>query len=75
MIYFAGIGKVHGIWCLVIANDATVKGGTIYPITLQKQLRAQEIAAQNHLPTIYIIESGGAFLPLQVSSCTCTHVV
>ena len=64
---FLGIGKVHGIWCLVVANDATVKGGTVYPITLQKQLRAQEIAEQNHLPTVYVIESGGAFLPLQVS--------
>ncbi|VDI30437.1 3-methylcrotonyl-CoA carboxylase beta subunit [Mytilus galloprovincialis] len=60
-----GIGKVHGKWCLVVANDATVKGGTVYPITLQKQLRAQEIAEQNHLPTVYVIESGGAFLPLQ----------
>lgn len=60
-----GIGKVHGIWCMVVANDATVKGGTVYPITLQKQLRAQEIANQNHLPTVYVIESGGAFLPLQ----------
>lgn len=51
----------------MVANDATVKGGTVYPITLQKQLRAQEIAEQNHLPTVYVIESGGAFLPLQVS--------
>lgn len=67
MIIFKGIGKVHGKWCLVVANDATVKGGTVYPITLQKQLRAQEIAEQNHLPTVYVIESGGAFLPLQVS--------
>lgn len=66
MIIFKGIGKVHGKWCLVVANDATVKGGTVYPITLQKQLRAQEIAEQNHLPTVYVIESGGAFLPLQV---------
>jgi len=65
--FVLGIGKVHGIWCLVVANDATVKGGTVYPITLQKQLRAQEIAEQNHLPTVYVIESGGAFLPLQVS--------
>ena len=51
---------------MIIANDATVKGGTIFPITLKKQLRAQDIAEQNRLPTVYIIESGGAFLPLQV---------
>lgn len=53
---------------MVVVNDATVKGGTVYPISLQKQLRAQEIAQQNRIPTVYVIESGGAFLPLQVSS-------
>ena len=61
----AGIGRVAGAACVVIANDATVKGGTYYPITVKKHLRAQEIAAENHLPCIYLVDSGGAFLPLQ----------
>ncbi|KAM9324658.1 methylcrotonoyl-CoA carboxylase beta chain, mitochondrial-like [Gastrophryne carolinensis] len=61
----AGIGKIAGIWCVVTANDATVKGGTAYPITVKKQLRVQEIAMQNRLPTVYLVDSGGAFLPLQ----------
>lgn len=52
--------------CIVSANDWTVKGGSTFPITLKKQLRAQEIARQNHLPSIYLVDSGGAFLPLQV---------
>ncbi|XP_023659484.2 biotin-dependent 3-methylcrotonyl-coenzyme A carboxylase beta1 subunit isoform X2 [Paramormyrops kingsleyae] len=60
-----GIGKVCGLWCVFIANDATVKGGTAYPITVKKQLRAQEVAIQNRLPCIYLVDSGGAFLPLQ----------
>ena len=60
-----GIGVVHGRECVVIANDATVKGGTYYPITVKKHLRAQEIAEENHLPCIYLVDSGGAFLPLQ----------
>ncbi|XP_062920264.1 methylcrotonoyl-coenzyme A carboxylase 2 isoform X3 [Mobula hypostoma] len=60
-----GIGKVSGIWCVFIANDATVKGGTVYPVTVKKQLRAQDIAIQNGLPCIYLVDSGGAFLPLQ----------
>jgi 3-methylcrotonyl-CoA carboxylase beta subunit len=60
-----GIGRVHGIECMVIANDATVKGGTYYPLTVKKHLRAQEIAEQNHLPCIYLVDSGGAFLPRQ----------
>ncbi|XP_048832682.1 methylcrotonoyl-coenzyme A carboxylase 2 isoform X3 [Brienomyrus brachyistius] len=60
-----GIGKVCGLWCVFIANDATVKGGTAYPITVRKQLRAQEVAMQNRLPCIYLVDSGGAFLPLQ----------
>ncbi|XP_044157545.1 biotin-dependent 3-methylcrotonyl-coenzyme A carboxylase beta1 subunit-like [Bufo gargarizans] len=60
-----GIGKICGIWCMFIANDATVKGGTAYPISVKKQLRAQEIAIQNRLPTVYLVDSGGAFLPLQ----------
>ncbi|XP_030851644.1 methylcrotonoyl-CoA carboxylase beta chain, mitochondrial [Strongylocentrotus purpuratus] len=60
-----GIGKVRGTWCSVSASDATIKGGTSYPITVKKQLRMQEICQQNSLPAIYIIDSGGAFLPLQ----------
>ena len=61
----AGIGRVAGAECMVIANDATVKGGTYYPITVKKHLRAQEIAGENHLPCIYLVDSGGGFLPLQ----------
>tara|TARA_R110002049_G_scaffold260299_7_gene436142 strand:+ start:2222 stop:3832 length:1611 start_codon:yes stop_codon:yes gene_type:complete len=60
-----GIVRIHGIECMVVANDATVKGGTYYPLTVKKHLRAQEIASQNHLPCIYLVDSGGAFLPLQ----------
>ncbi|XP_021260666.1 methylcrotonoyl-CoA carboxylase beta chain, mitochondrial-like [Numida meleagris] len=60
-----GIGKICGIWCVFVANDATVKGGTIYPIGVKKQLRAQEIAMQNRLVSVYLVDSGGAFLPLQ----------
>lgn len=61
----AGIGRVEGLECMIIANDATVKGGTYYPMTVKKHLRAQEIAQQNRLPCIYLVDSGGAFLPLQ----------
>ncbi|HEU0202375.1 MAG TPA: carboxyl transferase domain-containing protein [Burkholderiaceae bacterium] len=61
----AGIGRVQGTECMVVANDATVKGGTYYPMTVKKHLRAQEIAEQNHLPCIYLVDSGGAFLPKQ----------
>src|ERR1700759_2815269 len=61
----AGIGRVSGRECMIVANDATVKGGTYYPLTVKKHLRAQEIAAQNRLPCIYLVDSGGAFLPLQ----------
>ena len=61
----AGIGRVKGRECMIVANDATVKGGTYYPLTVKKHLRAQEIAAQNHLPCIYLVDSGGAFLPRQ----------
>ncbi|MGZ3547713.1 MAG: carboxyl transferase domain-containing protein [Vulcanimicrobiaceae bacterium] len=61
----SGIGIVEGQHCVIVANDATVKGGTYYPITVKKHLRAQEIAEQNHLPCIYLVDSGGAFLPLQ----------
>src|SRR5437660_3268618 len=60
-----GIGVVEGQECMIIANDATVKGGTYYPMTVKKHLRAQEIAEQNRLPCIYLVNSGGAFLPLQ----------
>ncbi|NJD65808.1 MAG: methylcrotonoyl-CoA carboxylase, partial [Chloroflexi bacterium] len=59
-----GIGVVHGRECVVIANDATVKGGTYYPLTVKKHLRAQEVAEENRLPCIYLVDSGGAFLPL-----------
>jgi len=61
----AGIGLIHGSECMVVANDATVKGGTYYPITVKKHLRAQDIAQANRLPCIYLVDSGGAFLPLQ----------
>src|SRR3954470_13499275 len=61
----AGIGLVHGRHVLVISNDATVKGGTYYPMTVKKHLRAQEIALENRLPCIYLVDSGGAFLPKQ----------
>ncbi|HET6380313.1 MAG TPA: carboxyl transferase domain-containing protein [candidate division Zixibacteria bacterium] len=60
-----GIGMVSGTECLIVANDATVKGGTYYPMTVKKHLRAQEIAEQNRLPCIYLVDSGGAYLPLQ----------
>ncbi|HLX77322.1 MAG TPA: carboxyl transferase domain-containing protein, partial [Acidimicrobiales bacterium] len=60
-----GIGRVAGRECLIVVNDATVKGGTYYPITVKKHLRAQEIALANRLPCIYLVDSGGAFLPLQ----------
>ncbi len=60
-----GIGRVEGREVVIVANDATVKGGTYYPITVKKHLRAQEIARQNRLPCIYLVDSGGAFLPLQ----------
>jgi len=61
----AGVGRVSGVECLIIANDATVKGGTYYPLTVKKHLRAQKIALENHLPCIYLVDSGGAFLPMQ----------
>jgi 3-methylcrotonyl-CoA carboxylase beta subunit len=60
-----GIGRVHGAECMFVANDATVKGGTYFPLTVKKHLRAQEIAMQNRLPCIYLVDSGGAFLPMQ----------
>ena len=60
-----GIGQISGQECVIVANDATVKGGTYYPITVKKHLRAQEIAAENHLPCLYLVDSGGAYLPKQ----------
>ena len=60
-----GIGRVHGIEVVVVANDATVKGGTYFPMTVKKHLRAQEVALENRLPCIYLVDSGGAFLPMQ----------
>lgn len=61
----SGIGRIAGRECVIVANDATVKGGTYFPLTVKKHLRAQEIALENHLPCIYLVDSGGAFLPLQ----------
>lgn len=61
----AGIGRVQGVECMVVCNDATVKGGTYYPLTVKKHLRAQEIAMQNRLPCVYLVDSGGANLPNQ----------
>ncbi|MEJ7138501.1 carboxyl transferase domain-containing protein [Amphibiibacter pelophylacis] len=61
----AGVGQIHGRPCMVVANDATVKGGTYYPMTVKKHLRAQEIASENHLPCVYLVDSGGANLPNQ----------
>src|SRR5690606_7774259 len=61
----AGIGRVEGVECVIVINDATVKGGTYYPVTVKKHLRAQEIAMQNNLPCIYLVDSGGANLPNQ----------
>ena len=60
-----GVGRVAGRECVVVANDATVKGGTYYPVTVKKHLRAQEVALHNHLPCLYLVDSGGAFLPRQ----------
>ncbi len=60
-----GIGRIHGRECMIVANDATVKGGTYFPLTVKKHIRAQEIAMQNHLPCLYLVDSGGAYLPLQ----------
>jgi pyruvate/2-oxoglutarate dehydrogenase complex dihydrolipoamide acyltransferase (E2) component len=60
-----GVGVIEGRRCVVVANDATVKGGTYYPITVKKHLRAQEVALHNRLPCVYLVDSGGAFLPKQ----------
>ena len=60
-----GVGRVSGRECVIVANDATVKGGTYYPMTVKKHLRAQEVALHNQLPCIYLVDSGGAFLPRQ----------
>lgn len=61
-----GIGKVEGVDCMIVANDATVKGGTYYPLTVKKHVRAQEIAENNSLPCIYLVDSGGAFYPCKM---------
>jgi 3-methylcrotonyl-CoA carboxylase beta subunit len=61
----AGVGRINGRECVIVGNDATVKGGTYYPITVKKHLRAQEIARENRLPCVYLVDSGGAFLPMQ----------
>ena len=60
-----GVGLVHGRECLFVANDATVKGGSYYPMTVKKHIRAQTVAHENNLPCIYLVDSGGAFLPMQ----------
>ena len=60
-----GVGRVCGRLCVIVANDATVKGGTYYPVTVKKHLRAQEVALENHLPCVYLVDSGGAYLPAQ----------
>ena len=60
-----GIARIAGVECMIVANDPTVKGGTYHPMTVKKHLRAQEIAAENRLPCVYLVESGGAFLPMQ----------
>jgi 3-methylcrotonyl-CoA carboxylase beta subunit len=60
-----GIGPIHGQECVIVANDATVKGGTYFPLTVKKHLRAQQIALENRLPCVYLVDSGGAFLPMQ----------
>ena len=60
-----GIGRISNRECMIVANDATIKGGTYYPMTVKKHLRAQDIARENHLPCVYLVDSGGAFLPLQ----------
>src|ERR1700746_1769736 len=59
-----GIGRISNRECMVVANDATIKGGTYYPMTVKKHVRAQEIARENYLPCVYLVDSGGAFLPL-----------
>jgi 3-methylcrotonyl-CoA carboxylase beta subunit len=61
----AGVGRIAGVTCMIVANDPTVKGGTYHPMTVKKHLRAQEIAGENRLPCVYLVESGGAFLPMQ----------
>ncbi|HRF95230.1 MAG TPA: carboxyl transferase domain-containing protein, partial [Aggregatilineales bacterium] len=61
----SGIGTINGVDCMISGNEATVKGGTTYPMSLEKSLRAQEIATTNRLPTVYLVESGGANLPHQ----------
>src|SRR4029079_4047455 len=58
-----GVGRVSGRECVIVANDATIKGGTYYPMTVKKHLRAQEVAAQNRLPCVYLVDSGGGYLP------------
>jgi acetyl-CoA carboxylase carboxyltransferase component len=60
-----GVGTIHGRECLIVANDATVKGGTYFPVTVQKHVRAQQVAMENRLPCVYLVDSGGVFLPLQ----------
>ena len=65
IFYFSCVNRVAGRECMIVANDATVKGGSYYPITVKKHLRAQEIAKENNLPCVYLVDSGGANLPRQ----------
>jgi len=60
------IGQIHGVYCMVVANDATIKAGTMYPISVKKQIRSLEVALLNGIPCVWIVDSGGAFLPMQV---------
>jgi len=60
-----GVGRIEGVECMIVANDATVKGGCYYPMTVNKHLRAQRVAMENNLPCVYLVDSGGAFLPMQ----------
>ncbi|HMI32158.1 MAG TPA: carboxyl transferase domain-containing protein, partial [Candidatus Limnocylindrales bacterium] len=60
-----GVGSISGMECVIVANDSTVKGGTYYPITIKKHIRAQEVALENRMPAVYLVDSGGVFLPLQ----------
>jgi 3-methylcrotonyl-CoA carboxylase beta subunit len=60
-----GVGSISGRECVIVANDSTVKGGTYYPVTIKKHIRAQEVALENRLPAVYLVDSGGVFLPLQ----------
>ncbi len=69
-----GIGRINGVDCMVVCNDATVKGGTYFPMSVKKHLRAQEVAQQNNLPCVYLVDSGGANLPQQDEVLSLLHI-